>query len=128
MDIYFVQQIDNSHLVRVADPRRQREQRVQLLAAVVLFVLVFGYAWQRYEVVRLGYQIEAARQQAVRLEQWNRGLRLQEAALRDPHRIYGLAEARLGMQTAGPGQILALDVAPGAAPMAPVMAANQPQP
>jgi cell division protein FtsL len=128
MDIYFVQQIDNSRLVRVSDPRRQREQRVQLAAVAMLFVLVFAYAWQRYEVVRLGYQIEAARQQTVKLEQWNRGLRLQEAALRDPHRIYGLAEASLGMQTARPGQILAMDVMPGKAGPAPVMAANQPQP
>ncbi|HVB39646.1 MAG TPA: hypothetical protein VNE83_02015 [Terriglobales bacterium] len=128
MDIYFIQQIDNSRLVRMPDPRRRREQRVQLVAAVALFVLVFAYAWQRFAVTRLGYEIEAARQQSVQLEQWNQGLTLQEASLRDPHRIYGLAEADLGMQTAQPGQILALDAAPAGSGAAPVMAANQPQP
>lgn len=123
MDIYFVQQIDNSHVVRVADPRRRRELRVFLGAVAVLFALFFGYAWQRYEMVRLGYQIEAARQQQSNLEQWNRGLELQQAALRDPNRIYGLAEARLGMQNAQPGQILAMDAAPLPGNPAPVTAA-----
>lgn len=120
MDIYFVQQIDNSRVVRVADPRRRREQRVFLAAVVVLFALCFGYAWQRYEMVRLGYQLEAARLQQANLEQWNRGLELQQASLRSPVRIYSLAEARLGMQTAQPGQILAMDAAPtprGATPV-----------
>jgi|SRR6185312_11613061 len=120
MDIYFVQQIDNSRVVRVADPRRKREQQVFFAAVVVLFALCFAYAWQRYAMVRLGYQLEAARSQEASLEQWNRGLELQQAALRNPDRIYTLAQVRLGMQSAQPGQILALDVAPlpsGAAPV-----------
>lgn len=120
MDIYFVQQIDNSRVVRVADPRRRREQRAMLVAVVVLFALGFGYAWQRYAMVRLGYQMEAARQEQASVEKWNRGLELQQAALRNPDRIYHLAQASLGMQTAQPGQILALEVAPtqpGAAPV-----------
>lgn len=124
MEIYFVQQIDNSRVVRVADPRRRREQRVLLAAVGALFALLFACAWQRFEMVRLGYQIEAARQQEANLEQWNRGLELQQAALRNPGRIYTLAEARLGMQTAQPGQILALDVAPAGSGMAPARSAE----
>jgi len=124
MEIYFVQQIDNSRVVRVADPQRRREQRVLLVAVMVVFALGFGYAWQRFEMVRLGYQLEAARQQAASLEQWNRGLELQQAALRNPDRIYTLAQAQLGMQTAQPGQILAMDVAPTTTGPAPALAAN----
>lgn len=112
MDIYFRQQIDNSRVRRLADPRRRREQKLSLAAGAVLFLLLFGYAWMRFETVRLGYQLEAARQQQAQLEQWNRGLELQQAALRNPQRIYGLAQARLGMQNPLPGQILALDAAP----------------
>ncbi|MGH9483158.1 MAG: cell division protein FtsL [Terriglobales bacterium] len=124
MDIYFAQQIDNSRVIRMADPRRRREQRTLLAAVAVLFALGFGYAWQRFEMVRLGYQLEAARTQAASLEQWNRGLQLQQAALRSPVRIYALAQTRLGMQTPQPGQVLALDTLPGSAGAAPVMAAN----
>lgn len=112
MDNYFRQKIDNSRVVRVADPRRKREAHAALVAGLILFVLGFGYAWMRYEMVWLGYRVEAARQQAAQLEQWNRGLELQQAALRSPARIYTLAQARLGMQSAAPGQVMALDLAP----------------
>ncbi|MGH9520399.1 MAG: cell division protein FtsL, partial [Terriglobales bacterium] len=105
MDIYFVQQIDNSRVVRVADPRRRREQRMMLLAAAALLMLLFAYAWQRFAVVEMGYKLEAARAQAASLQEWNRGLELQQAALRSPGRLYALAQAKLGMQTAQPGQI-----------------------
>lgn len=112
MEIYFRQQIDNSHVVRTLDPRRRREQRAYLVAVVLLFLLGFGYASMRFATVRLGYQLETARQQEVKLQQWNRGLQLQAAALGAPARVYNLAESRLGMQSALPGQVLALDVAP----------------
>ncbi|MGH9465754.1 MAG: hypothetical protein ACRD1Y_00200 [Terriglobales bacterium] len=112
MEIYFRQQIDNSRLVRTVDPRRRREQRVTLLAVVLLFLAGFGYASMRFATVRMGFQLGAARQQQTQLEQWNRGLQLQAAALEGPGRIYGMAQAQLGMQSAQPGQVLALDVAP----------------
>ena len=123
MDFYFVQQIDNSRLVRALDPRRRREQGAMVAAVALLLVLSLAYAWQRFEMVRLGYQMEAARQEQTSLRQWNRELELQQAALASPNRIYGLAQAKLGMQSAAPGQILALDVAPGGIGTAPVMAA-----
>lgn len=123
MDIYFVQQIDNSHLVRVADPRRRREQWMLVCGAALVFLLLLGYALQRFEMVRLGYRLETARKQVAQLEQWNRGLRLEEASLRNPDRIYTLASQRLGMSTAEPGQVLALDDAPAAE--APVVAEVQ---
>ena len=123
MEIYFVQQIDNSRVVRVADPRRRREQRLMLAVVGALLTLLFAYSWQRFAMVRLGYQMEAAREQAANLEQWNRGLELQQAALRSPERLYTLAEGKLGMQAAQPGQILALDTAP-LSTAAPVRAAE----
>ncbi len=120
MEFYFRQQIDNSRVVRVADPRRRREQRAVLAAMAVLFVVSFGYAWLRFEAVRTGYALEAARRQEAQLERWNQGLELQQAALRSPSRIYTVAQTRLGMQSAAPGQILAMTLP--ARPGAPVMA------
>ncbi len=124
MEFYFRQQIDNSRVVRVADPRRRREQRAGLAAMAVLFVVSFGYAWLRFETVRTGYALEAARQQAAQLQRWNQGLELQQAALRSPGRIYAVAQTRLGMHSAAPGQILALAAPAPAAAAPPVMAAE----
>lgn len=112
MEIYFRQQIDNSRVTRVADPRRRREQRAALAAVVILFLVGFAYAGMRFATLQLGYRLAHARQQEAQLEQWNRGLALQQAALSGPQRIYHLAQAHLGMQSAMPGQVLALDMAP----------------
>lgn len=108
-DVYFVQNIDNSRVVRVADPRQRGEQRMLMGAIAVVFLLLFGYMWQNFQMVRLGYQIETMRHQQASLRQWNRELGLEEAALRDPVRIYNLAENDLGMGSAQPGQVLTLD-------------------
>lgn len=127
-DIYFVQNIDNSRVVRVADPRRRREQQIVLVAVGIVFVFLLGYTWQNYRMMRLGYQIESVRKQEAHLRKWNRELRLEEAALRDPTRVYQVAENQLGLGSAQPGQLEAL--APvEAAPEAdgtPVLAENHP--
>jgi len=127
-DIYFVQSIDNSRVVRVADPRRRREQQTMLIAVGIVFLFLFGYTWQNYRMMRLGYQVESVRKQEAGLRKWNRELRLEEAALRDPTRVYQVAENQLGMGSAQPGQIQALAPAgTGAADGgAPVLAENHP--
>lgn len=111
-DFHYRQIIDNSRVVRVPDPRRRREQRLLLAAIACLAVLLFGYAWQNFEIIRLGYQVENARQTESGLAEWNRALRLEQASLRDPIRIYALAENRLGMESAQPGQVEALVIPP----------------
>ncbi len=127
-EIYFVQNIDNSRVVRVADPRRRREQQIMLAAVGIVFLFLFGYTWQNYRMMRLGYQTETVRKQEASLRQWNRELRLEEAALRDPTRIYQVAENQLGLGSAQPGQLEALaPAAPaGTVDEAPVLAENHP--
>ena len=127
-EIYFVQNIDNSRVVRVADPRRRREQQIMLAAVGIVFLFLFGYTWQNYRMMRLGYQTESVRKQEASLRQWTRELRLEEAALRDPTRVYQVAENQLGLGSAQPGQLEALAPA-GPAPDAdatPVLAENHP--
>lgn len=111
-DIYFVQNIDNSRLVRVTDPRRKRELRLMLSAVAMLFAMLFGYTWQKYQIVKLGYQVEDLRQKNSGLAEWNGALRLEEASLRDPIRIYAVAQQNLGLHSAQPGQIVRLQDAP----------------
>jgi len=108
-DIHFRQVIDNSRLVRVSDPARRREQQVFIGVMACLFLLGFGYAWQNYQMVHLGYQIEEARHKTAGLNEWNRALKLEQSSLRDPLRVYALAETRLGLESARPGQIVPLD-------------------
>lgn len=122
MEFHYAQTIDNSRVARVADPARRREQAWLLLAAVVVFGLLFGYAWQSYRMIHLGYEIEATRRQETGLRQWNRALRLEQASLSDPVRIYRLASAQLGMESPAPGQVARLTPAAPAETTGAVMA------
>lgn len=107
-EIYFRKRIDNSRLVKVEDPRREREMRMFGIALCLLFALVMGYAWQHFRAIEYGYRIEALRSQRDGLVGMNQALRLEEASLRDPERIDAMAR-RLGMQAPDPGQVVRMD-------------------
>jgi cell division protein FtsL len=118
-EIYFRKTIDNSRLVKVEDPRRAREMKFFGMALCCLFLLVMGYALQHFRAIEYGYKIETLRSQREDLTNMNRALRLEEASLRDPERIDGMAR-KLGLQSPQPGQVLHLDATTDAA--TPVMA------
>jgi len=117
-EIYFTKQIDNSRLVKVEDPTRGREMRQFVLALCCLFVLVMTFAWQHYAAIEYGYKIQSLKRQRDELTEMNRALRLEEATLRDPERIDGLAR-KLGLQSPQAGQVIRMDNAPvdGGAPV-----------
>src|SRR5258708_34015131 len=83
-EFYFQKSIDNSRLVKVADPRRRREIRMFSSVVAVFFMLVMFYAWQHFRSIEYGYRIEAQRVERDRLGELNRTLRLGEAARGDP--------------------------------------------
>jgi cell division protein FtsL len=122
-EIYFRKRIDNSRLVKVEDPRREREMRMFGIALCLLFTLVMGYAWQHFRAIEYGYRIESLRSQRDGLVGMNQALRLEEASLRDPERIDAMAR-RLGMQAPDPGQVVRMDDASDLG--APVMASATP--
>jgi len=109
-EIYFRKSIDNSRLVKVEDPRREREMKFFGFALCCLFLLVMGYALQHFRAIEYGYKIEALRSQRDGLVEMNRALRLEEASLRDPGRIDVMAR-KLGMQSPQPGQVVRMDAA-----------------
>jgi len=119
-EIYFRKRIDNSRLVKVEDPRREREMRVFGVVLCLLFLLVMGYAWQHFRAIEYGYRIESLRSQRDSLAGMNQALRLEEASLRDPERIDAMAR-RLGLQAPDPGQVIPMDATTNDAG-APVMA------
>src|SRR5271170_7037217 len=122
-EIYFRKAIDNSRLVKVEDPRREREMKQFGMALCCLFLLVMGYGVQHFRAIEYGYKIEGLRSQREDLANMNRALRLEEASLRDPERIDVMAR-KLGLQSPQPGQVQRMDATADAA--APVMASVTP--
>src|SRR5579864_7551206 len=118
-EIYFHKAIDNSRLVKVADPKRAKEMAMFSVSVAVLFFFVMVYAWQHLSSIEYGYKIEAQKIERDALQEQNRSLRLEEASLRDPERIEQLA-ARLGLVAPQAGQVMHLEVAPD--PATPVLA------
>jgi cell division protein FtsL len=110
-EIYFPKHIDNSRLVRVADPRRAREMMQFAMACAVLFVFAMMYAWQHFSAIEYGYKIESAHAQVQSLAEENNQLRLEQAALRDPQRIDQMARD-IGMIAPQVGQVIGLEPQP----------------
>ncbi len=98
--------IDNSRLVREIDVERRRECFSLLGLGVLVFLFVLLFAWQHFQCVRYGYQIEQSKAERATLEEQNHQFRLEQAALADPQRIDTLARTRLGMVTPNPQQVI----------------------
>jgi cell division protein FtsL len=101
----FTKRIDNSRLVKAADPARNREMRSFAFAMVFLLSLALIYGWQHFSSIEYGYRLEAQKQQAQQLEEQNRELRLTAAQLADPSRIDTMAR-NLGLTAPHPGQVV----------------------
>src|ERR1700739_319801 len=102
-EIYFAKRIDNSRLVKVSDPRRNREMAMFFATTVMLFLLVMVYAWQHFSAIDCGYRVEQLRAQRDAQVELNRALHLEEASLRDPQRIDLLAR-HMGLVAPQAGQ------------------------
>jgi len=109
-EIYFTRPIDNSRLVKVADPKRSREMKQFGIALGCMFLLVMTYTWQHFKAIEYGYKVESLRAQRDGLLELNRVLRLEEASLRSPERIDRLAR-EYGMQPPRAGQVIRMDSA-----------------
>src|SRR5215471_3197918 len=107
-EFYFQKNIDNSRLVRVADPKRRRELRMLSAVVAVFFMLAMFYTWQHFRSIEYGYQIEAQKSEHDRLVEMNRTLKLEQASLRDPGRIDVLAR-QMNLEPPRPGQVMRLD-------------------
>jgi hypothetical protein len=123
-EIYFAKAIDNSRLVKVEDPARNREMKQFVTALAMLFLLVFTYTWQHFRAIEYGYLIESSKRSLNDLTEMNRALRLEDASLRDPERIDVLAR-RMGLVPPDPGQVIRMDSAASES-NTPVMASAEP--
>jgi cell division protein FtsL len=87
--------VRNNPIVREMDQARQRELwRLVGIAGFVVLVLLFS-AWQHFELLQHGYQVEQMQKERASEEDAARQLRLEIEALRSPKRIEALATQQL---------------------------------
>ena len=91
--------VRNNPIVREMDEARQRELwRSVGVAAFLVLVLLFS-AWQHFELLRHGYQVEEMQRLRATEEEAGRQLRLEIDSLRSPKRIEMLATEQLHLVT-----------------------------
>jgi len=87
--------IRNNPIVREVDQSRQRELwKSAGIAGFLVLVLLFS-AWQHYELLRHGYDVERMQRERAVEDETARQLRLEIETLRSPKRIETLATEQL---------------------------------
>ncbi|MBI4466523.1 MAG: cell division protein FtsL [Acidobacteria bacterium] len=126
VQVYWLKRIDNSRLVRQRHPGAVREGVALLGAALVCGAVILLCAWLHFRFIHNGYRLEELQARHEQVLDWNRTLRLEQAALLDPMRIDQLARTRLGLQAPAAGQLVPLGSVEVAAPV-PVLARAKPE-
>jgi len=83
--------------VREVDRKRHREMLMAALTALALALAVLAYAWQHFEMIRIGYRVEELRIERERLLRTRRHLVLEKASLVSPDRVESIAIGELGL-------------------------------
>jgi len=108
-DVFFYcKKIDNSRLVREADPKSGGACWSAIGAACLLLVLLTGVLAPSVAGTLAGYKLEALKAEERRLLDERRTLELREAELLSPERLEELA-ARQNLVTPKSGQVVRLD-------------------
>jgi cell division protein FtsL len=87
--------VRNNPIVREIDEDKQRELWKSVGIAGFLVVVLLFSAWQHFELLRHGYQVEELKRQRAAEEETARRLRLEIETLRSPTRIEALATQQL---------------------------------
>src|SRR3954469_14559592 len=87
--------VRNNPIVREVDEERQRELWKSVAVAAFLVLMLLFWAWQHFELLRHGYQVEQLQRQRATEEETARHLKLELETLRSPKRIELLATSRL---------------------------------
>ena len=115
----------NNPIVREVDERRLRDLWMSLGIGAVLVVALLFSAWQHFELLRHGYQLEQMQRDRAAENDINRHLRLEMETLRSPQRIEKLATERLGMVSPRTAEAVVLErVTPAPVPAKTVVASR----
>jgi len=112
-EFYTVKRIDNSRLRRQVAPKRfQDYARVAALGGILASGGLL-YAWQHFQCLQLGYQMEDLKAEKAQALELNQQLKLESASLSSPMRIDAIAR-QLGLTAPAPGQVAPVQAPPGA--------------
>ena len=101
--------VGNEQLVREVDRKRHRELVMAGITALVLALAVLAYAWQHFEMIRIGYRVEELRIERERLFEIQRELLLERASLTSPDRVEAIAVRQLGMVRPTSSQVVVIE-------------------
>jgi cell division protein FtsL len=120
--------VRNNPIVREIDEERQRLLwRTAGIGAVLVLVLLFS-AWQTFELVRHGYEIQRLERERASEEEVNRHLRLEIESLRSPKRIEEMAIRDLKLVAPERDQAIVIErVTPSAPPEKSIVALRRTQ-
>ncbi len=101
--------IRNNPIVREVDQARQRQLWRSVGIGLFLVVVLLFSAWQHFELLRHGYQIERMQQERAAEEEVNRHLRLEIETLKAPKRIEKIATEQLHLVAPSRGQAIVIE-------------------
>jgi cell division protein FtsL len=115
--------VRNNPIVREVDDARQRELWKSVGIAGLLVLVLLVSAWQHFELLRHGYQVEELQRQRAAEEETARRLRLEIDTLKAPKRIESLATQQLHLVTPSRDEAIVIErVVPAEPPAASVVA------
>lgn len=108
--------VRNSAIVREIDEERQRELWTSVgMACLLVLVLLFS-AWQHFELLRHGYQVEELQRERALQEELGRQYRLEIETLQSPKRIEAFATKRLHLVAPSQEEAIVIERVPAADP------------
>jgi cell division protein FtsL len=115
--------VRNNPIVREVDEEKQRELWKSVGVAGFLVVVLLFSAWQHFELLRHGYQVEELQRQRTGEEDTARRLRLEIETLKSPKRIETLATRQLHLVAPSRDEAIVIErVVPADPPAASVVA------
>jgi len=115
--------VRNNPIVREVDEEKQRELWKSVGIAGFLVVVLLFSAWQHFELLRHGYQVEELQRQRAGEEETARQLRLEIETLKSPKRIETLATRQLHLVAPSRDEAIVIErVVPADPPTASVVA------
>jgi cell division protein FtsL len=115
--------VRNNAIVREVDDARQRELWQSIGVAGILVLVLLMSAWQHFELLRHGYQVEELQRQRSAEEDIARRLRLEIDTLKSPKRIETLATQKLHLVAPSRDEAIVIErVVPVEPPVASVVA------
>ena len=117
--------VRNNPIVREVDEAQKRELWRSVAIGVFLVAVLLFSAWQHFELLRHGYQIERMQRERAAEEEVNRHLRLEIESLREPARIEKIAKEKLQLVEPSADEAIVIErVTPAAPPDSSIVAAR----